>query len=90
MVKHFNLKITGRVQGVWYRASARRKAEELGLCGFVKNLPDGGVYAEAEGPEDRLQAFVRWCWDGPELANVANVEVKEGEVQGFERFEVER
>ena len=78
------------MQGVWYRASAYRKAVELGLCGFVKNLPDGSVYAEAEGPEDRLQGFVRWCWDGPELARVDQVEVLEGAVQGFGQFDIGR
>lgn len=90
MLKHFNLKISGRVQGVWYRASASRKARELGLFGFVKNQPDGSVYAEAEGPEDRLQTFVNWCWEGPELAKVDQVEITEGEMKGFSAFDVER
>jgi len=89
-MKHLKIKIRGRVQGVWFRGAAQRKAEELGLCGFVQNLPDGSVYAEAEGPEDRLQAFVRWCWEGPELAKVAHVETQEDAVQGFGRFDILR
>lgn len=78
------------MQRVWYRASASRKATELGLCGYVKNLPDGSVYAEAEGTEDRLRAFVHWCWEGPELARVDRVEVEEAEPKGFAQFWVER
>ncbi len=90
VVKHFNILITGQVQGVWYRASAQRKASELGLRGFVKNMPNGSVYAEAEGPAESLQAFVNWCHRGPELARVEKVEAREGPLQHFEGFEVRR
>lgn len=90
MIQHFNILITGRVQGVWYRASAHRKANELRLTGFVRNMPDGSVYAEAEGPLENLRAFVEWCWEGPELAKVENVDVQEDIPQGFERFEIKR
>jgi acylphosphatase len=90
-VKHFDIKITGHVQGVWYRGSALRKARELGLTGFVRNLPDGSVYAEAEGSEEVLRAFVAWCRQGPPLAEVENVEVMEsGALKNFETFEVVR
>ena len=89
-MKHYNLTISGRVQGVWYRGSARLKASQLGLCGFVRNSPDGNVYAEAEGTEEALQAFIRWCKRGPELAKVEKVEVEEGEWKGFTQFEVIR
>lgn len=90
MLKHYDIKITGRVQGVWYRASASRKASELGIYGFVKNLPDGSVYAEAEGPEEILQDFVAWCRHGPELARVEQVTVEEGTWKGFDQFGIER
>ncbi len=89
-MKHYKLHIKGKVQGVWYRASARRKAEELGLRGYVRNEPDGTVYAEAEGEEASLQAFVRWCEEGPEQARVEQVDVKEGNLQGFRGFEIQR
>ena len=88
-MKRYKLRVKGKVQGVWYRASARRKAEELGLCGFVRNEPDGSVYAEAEGEEAALQAFARWCREGPEMARVEQVEVEEGGLQGFEAFEIQ-
>ncbi len=89
-MKHYKLRIQGRVQGVWYRASAHRKARELGLRGFVRNEPDGSVYAEAEGEEAGLQAFVNWCRQGPDLARVEQVTVEEGPIKGFETFEVQR
>ena len=88
-MKRYKLRVKGKVQGVWYRASARRKAEELGLRGFVRNEPDGSVYAEAEGEEAALQAFARWCREGPEMARVEQVEVEEGNLHGFEAFEIQ-
>lgn len=90
MMKHFNIRVTGQVQGVWYRGSAERKARQLGLTGFVRNQPDGSVYAEAEGPEALLLEFVEWCRQGPELARVDEVQVTEGEVSGFPDFSVRR
>lgn len=90
LVKHVKIRIKGKVQGVWYRASAHRKAVSLGLSGFVRNMPDGSVYAEAEGPPESLQAFINWCWKGPELARVEGVDVQEGNVQGFEQFDIRR
>lgn len=87
---HLNLKITGRVQGVWYRGSTNRKARELGLCGFVQNEPDGSVYAEVEGPLEKVDVFVEWCRSGPELARVDWVETEKGEWKDFRTFEVKR
>ena len=89
-MKHVQLTITGKVQGVWYRGSTQRKARKLGLCGFVCNRPDGSVYAEVEGPAAAVQALIDWCQQGPELAVVEKVEVVEGEPQGFQQFEVRR
>ncbi len=89
-MKHINVKIFGRVQGVWYRGSTRHKAISLGLKGFVCNRPDGSVYLEAEGEKAVLQALTAWCRRGPELARVEKVEVEEGEWQNFETFEVRR
>lgn len=90
MKKHFKIKITGRVQGVWYRASTERKAKELGLCGFVKNEPDGSVYAEAEGTDEQLKKFITWCKSGPPLAKVNSVDIESGQIVGFPDFEVRR
>ncbi|HXH19940.1 MAG TPA: acylphosphatase [Chitinophagales bacterium] len=89
-MKHYNIRITGRVQGVWYRDSARSKARELGITGFVRNDPDGSVYIEAEGGEGELKKLVEWCWEGPPRAKVESVDVEEGEVKDFTEFEISR
>jgi acylphosphatase len=73
--KRARLRIQGGVQGVYYRASARAEAERLGLTGWVRNTDDGGVMLEAQGPADRLDALVAWCWQGPPAARVDDVEV---------------
>jgi acylphosphatase len=90
MVKHINITVRGRVQGVWYRASAEQKARQLGLTGFVRNLANGEVYLEAEGEESALSALVSWCHQGPLLARVDGVKVEEGEMRGFAAFEQQR
>jgi len=90
MKKHYNLRIEGKVQGVWYRASAQKKAEELGLTGFVRNEADGSVYAEAEGELAAIERFINWCKEGPPQASVTQVSTTEGEVQHFQSFTISR
>lgn len=85
-----NIRVIGHVQGVFYRASARAKAKELELRGFVRNESDGSVYAEAEGDEVRLQQFLAWCRKGPAGATVLRVESSDGPVRGFQDFLIER
>lgn len=69
-IKHVKIKIYGKVQGVFFRASARKEAQELNVVGFAENLPDGSVYIEAEGEEDILKEFLEWCEIGPTQARV--------------------
>jgi acylphosphatase len=76
------LRITGRVQGVCYRASTRDQAQRLGLTGWVRNMMDGSVEALAEGPSAVIEEFVRWCWQGPRSARVSAVERKDGTAEG--------
>lgn len=83
---HVNIKIFGEVQGVFFRHSARLKAREIGITGFVKNEPDGAVYMEAEGNEKTLEQFLEWCKYGPESAKVEKVESSLGNVKGFSDF----
>ncbi len=90
MIKHLNIKVTGRVQGVFYRASAREKAMAIGLKGFVRNEPDGSVYAEAEGNEEQLNEWIAWCRQGPPRAAVSNLIITESDPVGFVKFEIER
>ena len=70
-----HLKVHGRVQGVYFRASTVQCAQKLGLTGWVKNCDDGSVEGVAEGPRHRLEQLISWCWQGPLGAKVTNVEV---------------
>jgi acylphosphatase len=80
--------VSGQVQGVFFRDSAREKARQLGLNGWVKNLPDGRVEALFEGPSERVREMVRWCEQGPSQAEVENVETEfeasKGDLTSFE------
>lgn len=66
--------VSGRVQGVFYRASAREQALMLGLVGYAKNLPDGRVEVLACGSESAIEALERWLWRGPSTAKVTEVQ----------------
>ncbi len=85
------LVVSGRVQGVWYRASTQAEARRLGLTGWVRNLLDGGVEVEAQGPVARVEALIAWCREGPGLARVLEVARSElAVVAGETGFEVQR
>jgi acylphosphatase len=73
--RRVRLEITGIVQGVFFRESARREATRLGLTGFVRNEPDGSVTAEAEGDSTHLDGFVEWCGRGPPFAEVERIRI---------------
>ena len=89
-MKHLAITVSGRVQGVWFRASTKDAADRLGITGFVKNLPDGAVYLEAEGEADTLDELITWLHTGPPLAKVTEVVVADGECRGFDGFEIRR
>jgi acylphosphatase len=74
--------ISGQVQGVWYRASTKQKAEELGLVGWVKNTSDGNVEAVFEGDESTVTEMIAWCRKGPPLAQVTDVKISRKRVGG--------
>jgi acylphosphatase len=80
--------VSGRVQGVWYRDTARREAERLGLAGVARNQTDGTVLLEAEGPPDAVDAFLAWAGDGPSQARVDAVAVTELDPTGQAGFVV--
>lgn len=89
-MRHYNIIVWGKVQGVFYRQSAQERARQLDIKGFVQNKPNGSVYIEAEGREEALQDFVAWCKRGPASAVVSCVEVTESEIKGFLDFTIER
>ncbi len=84
---HLDLRITGKVQGVWYRKTAVEMALHLGIVGYAMNMPDGSVRIAAEGTRDQLDMLVAWCRIGPPLAMVDGLEVIGGELIGFTVFE---
>ena len=90
MKKHFSIRISGLVQGVFLRASTKTKADAYCIKGYVKNERDGSVYVEAEGEDKNLEEFIRWCRTGPERASVRSCEVNEGALKGFSNFVIER
>jgi acylphosphatase len=87
-MKHLNITVFGSVQGVFFRSSTLQKASELGICGFVRNQPNGCVYIEAEGEEEALNQFVTWCHQGPDSAQVDRIEVKDSELSDLSAFEI--
>ncbi|KAA0003187.1 MAG: acylphosphatase [Thermoplasmata archaeon] len=81
--------ISGRVQGVWFRAHTKEKALELGIKGWVRNLPDGRVEAVFEGKNESIEKMIQWCHIGPSLARVKNVHVEWEEPKNeFETFTI--
>lgn len=89
-MKHVNVRVSGRVQGVFFRASTKQQADFFGLKGFVKNETNGDVYIEVEGQEVQVQEFLKWCGHGPSRARVDHLSVEDGDLKGFEDFRVER
>ncbi|MGI8893900.1 MAG: acylphosphatase [Bacteroidia bacterium] len=81
-------KIYGKVQGVFFRKYAKEKARELKLKGIVKNEPDGTVYFEAEGEQEKVEEFKEWCMKGSPGAKVANVETVEVGLKHYKDFQI--
>jgi acylphosphatase len=89
MIKRYHVWISGRVQGVFFRANTRRKACSLGLTGWVRNLPDNRVEAVFEGEEVAAEAMREWCRKGTPPARVDGLEVEAESPTGeFTDFEI--
>lgn len=88
MSKAVDVRITGMVQGVSFRAYTREQARGLGVTGWVRNEPDGAVAGHFEGPDHAVDALVAWCHHGPAYADVDRVEVTEAELTGAAGFAV--
>ncbi|PID91598.1 MAG: acylphosphatase [Bacteroidetes bacterium] len=87
-MRHFDIQVYGRVQGVGFRFAARKEARKLGLRGWVSNEMDGSVRAAVEGPEDRCYAFIRWCRQGPGYSWVERIEIGEASCRGLGVFSI--
>lgn len=89
LMKRLAIQVSGRVQGVFFRHSARMRAEKLGLAGWIRNEEDGSVAVVAEGEERALEKFIEWCRKGPPLASVENISVIRQDATGeFKKFEI--
>jgi acylphosphatase len=90
-VTRAELLISGLVQGVFYRASARQEAMRLGIAGEIRNLPGGEVEAIVEGTKEKLEEFITWCKRGPSGARVDDVQVRWAPSRGqFVSFRITR
>lgn len=86
-----HLKIAGRVQGVYYRASTVQQAQALALTGWVMNCPDGSVEVWTEGSEEQIEQLIAWCRQGPQGARVTDVVVEWREpTSNFKGFQIRR
>ena len=86
----YHLIIKGKVQGVFFRASAKETAELLGVTGWVKNTREGNVEAFINGDENKLQEFIAWCKRGPSKAIVTEVVIDEALEESFKDFSIRR
>jgi len=83
-----SVRVTGLVQGVFFRAEMRARAASLGVAGWARNEPDGSVAAVFEGPRERVESMVEWCRRGPGGARVEAVDVTWEEPEGLDGFRV--
>ena len=85
-MKRAHVRISGRVQGVFFRADAADRARSRGVAGWIRNVPDGAVEAVFEGPDEAVDAMVSWCGRGPRGARVDDVQVEWEEPRGESGF----
>ena len=89
MIPHYNVKVEGRVQGVFFRVSTQKEAVRLGLKGFVRNEYDGSVYIEVEGNQEKIDRLLTWIGlGGPPQGEVHNYDCDEGDFRNFRSFEI--
>ncbi|MDZ7745475.1 MAG: acylphosphatase [Halobacteriales archaeon] len=87
---HAHVFVSGRVQGVFYRANTRDTAREYDIDGWVRNLDDGRVEAVFEGPRKQVESMVEWCHEGSPQAMVEDMTVEYGDPDGEDGFEIRR
>lgn len=90
MIKRAHIFVSGRVQGVFFRQNALKKAKSLGISGWIKNTKDGRVEAIIEGEEEKINTMIEWLRVGPPLARVKNIEIIwEKAKEEFQDFEIQ-
>lgn len=89
-MKRYIIQVTGKVQGVFYRATTQKQANLLNIKGWVRNEADGSVLIDAEGDATTLAQFIGWCKQGPQRARVSQVSVTEEPVVGYQDFTIQR
>lgn len=87
-MKHLDIIVKGKVQGVFFRASTKAVADQLGIKGNVRNDASGDVVIAAEGDQMFMDMFLEWCHEGPEHAKVTSVESHEGELKNYRNFDI--
>ena len=87
-IKLYKIKVTGKVQGVWFRKDTARRAKDLGILGFVRNETDNSVYIEVVGAEKALEIFLDWLHIGSPMSKVRSVNFEVGEMKDFTTFDV--
>jgi acylphosphatase len=90
MLQTVCIRISGRVQGVFYRQSTKEKAKELGITGIVRNLKNGDVEILATGAQERLDELADWCKQGPPQAEVESISTTKLPLQTFSGFNIEK
>ena len=88
-MKAIHLKVTGRVQGVFFRSSTKEKADALGLTGWVRNCDDGSVEVFAQGDDEKLKEFEEWCHHGSDAASVSDVSRSAAQSDVFTNFSIQ-
>ena len=90
MLEAAHIKVHGRVQGVWFRAGTKERAEELGLAGWVVNRPDGTVEIHAQGEKLQLEKFIAWCRQGTPASKVTSLSIDRAQAKPeFTSFEIQ-
>jgi acylphosphatase len=87
-MKHIDIRITGKVQGVSFRATTKAVADQMGVRGIVRNEKDGSVFIEAEADDLRLEIFLEWCNEGSDRSRIEAVDVQPGEMKNYQNFSI--
>ena len=91
MTRSVNIVVSGKVQGVWFRAATQKQAEKLGVTGWVRNLATGAVEIHAQGTSSAIEELIHWSHKGSTFAKVKQVQVTElSETEPFSSFEIKR